>query len=838
MARELYDLTGDWEFREYPAHARRMRDLDGDDWLQTQVPSSIYTCLVGVGQIDPADLNANPQRFAHISRRPWIFRKVFDAPADLLECGRIDLVFDGLDTVAQIWLNDKLIGKPDNMFIAHRFNITRLLKPTGNRLLVKLSPAAAHAEKLMNRYGKLTEFYFGSACRSYIRKAQYQFGWDWCPSLPGCGIFRPVRLEGIAGARIQDLHVRTIDCSRQHADVAVAVRLDTNSPQESELRYPLACKLSLTGEDTCIEQTLRFQPGRNNQSTIIRLDNPHLWQPNGYGSPSLYKLAVDIYSGDERIDHVARDVGIRTVHLNRTKDRHGQSFRFEVNHQPVYVRGANWIPLTIFPGSQKPDDYEALLTAAAGANINMLRVWGGGYYEDPCFYELCDRLGIMVWQDFMFACSYYPDRKWFLDAVKTEAAAVIKRLRSHPSLVLWCGNNEIDWLHAKGQLGKGKKFYGKAIYHRLLGDLLSELDRERDYIGTTPFSNTADANDPGSGTIHQWDVWGGNQPGRNYTAGDVARFVTEFGMQSLPDVDTVKSFCIDESPVATTRAIEKHNYQLDGNARLFHYLSELFDPPADLEQLVYLTQLAQARRVKEYVEYLRAHNNVNSGVLFWQFNDCCPAISWSAVDCLKKPKALYFYARRFFAGVLPTLLTQSNSARPDIEPTLASARAVVVNDMPEPLAATLICRLMDLHGNLLDKVDLAMAIGPASTSTPLRLPKALVRPKNPQQSLLQMTLENVDGVIVQNNFLYLPDKYMDWPKAQITRTLAQLDKRKWAITLQSDTVVKDVQVTTRIPAQLSDNYVDLMPQQRRELIVDFARDAEDAENLIALQWVK
>ena len=838
MPRELYDLTGNWEFRQYPAHARRMRDLDGDDWLPTRIPSSIYTCLVGAGQIDQADLNANPEEFAHISRLPWIFRKVFDAPADLLRCGRIDLVFDGLDTIAQIWLNDKLIGKTDNMFIGHRFDVTGLLKPAGNRLLVKLSPAAAHAEKLMNRYGKLTEFYFGSACRSYIRKAQYQFGWDWCPALPGCGIFRPVRIEGIAGARFEDLHVRTIDCSQQHADIAVALQLDTNTPQESALQYPLVCKLSLTHMNTAIEQTLRFQAGRNNQSTIIRLDNPHLWWPNGYGQPSLYKLTVDLYSGDERIDHITKNVGIRTVHLNRTKDRHGQSFRFEINHQPVYVRGANWVPSTIFPGSQTKGDYEALLTGAARANINMLRVWGGGYYEDPCFYELCDRLGIMIWQDFMFACSYYPDRSWFLDAVKTEAATVIKRLRSHPSLVLWCGNNEIDWLHAKGRLGKGKKFYGKAIYHKMLGDLLCELDRERDYIGTTPFSNTADANDPRSGTVHQWDVWSGNQPGRDYTAGDVARFVTEFGLQSLPDIDTVKTFCADEGPGMASRAIEKHNYQLDGNSRLFSYLSELFDPPADLERLIYLTQLAQARRVKEYVEYLRAHNNVNSGVLFWQFNDCCPATSWSAVDCLKKPKALYFYARRFFAGILPTLLTQSNSPRPDIEPTLASAQAVVINDMPEPLTATLICRLMDMQGNLLDKVDLALAIGPSSTSSPLRLPKALVRPRNPQQSLLQLALENVDGVIAQNNFLYLPDKYMDWPKAQVARTFTQLDKRKWAITMQSDTVVKDVQVTTLAPAQLSDNYVDLIPQQPCELTVDFAREVQDAEPLITLDWVK
>jgi len=604
MPKELYDLTGEWEFREYPAHARRMRDLDGDDWLPTRVPSSIYTCLVGTGQIDPADLNARPAEYAHISRRPWIFRKTFDAPDTLLRCDRVELVFEGLDTIAHIWLNDKLIGKTDNMFIAHRFDVTSLLRAENNRLLVRFVPAEAHAERLMNRYGKLTEFYFGSPCRSYIRKAQYQFGWDWCPPLPGCGIFRPVRLEGVAGAAIEDLYVRTIDCNRNHADIAVALTLDTRTRMESQLHYPLVCRLSLTHGDMEIEQTLRFQPGRNSQSTIIRLDNPHLWWPNGYGRANLYRLKADLYCRDEHIDRVAVNVGVRTIHLNRTTDRHGECFRFEINHQPVYIRGANWVPATIFPGSLTAGDYQTLLTAAAGANINMLRVWGGGYYEDDRFYELCDELGIMVWQDFMFACSHYPDRQWFLDAVKTEAAAVIKRLRSHPSLALWCGNNEIDWLHKTCQLGKGRKFYGKTIYHRLLDDSVSELDGRRDYIPTTPFSITRNPNDCDSGTIHRWDVWNGCQPGRNYTSGDIPRFVAEFGLQSLPDIDTVKTFCHDRElpPEIRTdrelppeiRTVEKHNYQLDGNNRLYRYLCELFGPPEDMAELMCTTKSTAA----------------------------------------------------------------------------------------------------------------------------------------------------------------------------------------------------------------------------------------------------
>ncbi|HPD47133.1 MAG TPA: hypothetical protein P5279_05100 [Anaerohalosphaeraceae bacterium] len=833
MGAHVQDLTGPWEFRQYPSDARRMRDLDGEGWMATRVPSSIYTSLVEAGQIARADLDARPEDFAHISDEPWIYRRRFEADAELLGCDRIDLVFDGLDTITQIWCNDKLIGKTDNMFIGHRFDVTELVRPGKNRVLVKFNPAAAHAEMLMKRYGKLTDFYFGHACRSYIRKAAYQFGWDWCPALPGCGIFRPVRLEGVAAARIADVHVRTIECSEVRADIAVAVELDTQTAGAAAA-FPLRCVLRLWGYGEAIEQTLTFQAGQQRQSTILRIEHPQLWWPNGYGEPCLYDVEAELYAEERCVDRVRKKCGIRTVRVNRTRDAHGESFSVEVNQRPVYVRGANWIPVTLFAGSQRREDYARLLKEAAAANMNMLRVWGGGYYENEEFYDLADELGILVWQDFMFACSWYPDRAWFLDAVRTEAAVVIRRLRSRACLALWCGNNEIDWLHAKGGLGKGRKFYGKAIYQRLLPGLLAEMDCERDYIATTPIGTGRDMNDARSGTVHEWGIWSGGRPGRQYVDEErIGRFVTEFGMQSLPEPETLRSFCGGRDLRIGSGALERHNYQLDGNARLFQYTSELFGGTGDLERFAYLTQLTQARQIKRYVEHLRMHNGINRGAMFWQYNDCCAAISWSAVDYRGRQKALYYYARRFFAPVCIAVATR-HGLRPDLDEPVEIARTVVINDAGEPLVGTLACRLVELDGRIVDAVDLPITAQPFSATEPLRLPKALMRPEHPERTTLWMQLNTHTGTVAENHLLYLADKYLEWPKATIRQEMARADDGRWLLTLGSDVVVKDVQISTPTPVGLSDNYFDIMPFEARSVVLEADSETAPTVRLMAV----
>ncbi|MCK4752555.1 MAG: glycoside hydrolase family 2 protein, partial [Planctomycetes bacterium] len=468
MPKTSLDLTGIWEFKQYPLSARRMRDLDSADWLKTPVPSSIFNSLISAGKIKQIDIDTNPEDFSSVSEKPWVYRKIFDAPADLLESDCIDLVFDGLDTITNIWLNDKLIGKTNNMFIPFRFDVTGFLKPKNNILMVKFEPAADYAKKLMERYTSFSEADFRNPYRTYIRKAQYQFGWDFCPSLPGCGIFRPVKLEGIKKARFADLHTKTVDCNHHYADIKIDVELDFIQKEQ------FLCQLTLSCDGQTIHQNLNFDPGENFHSTVIRIENPSLWWPAGYGPQNLHLLDAKLLNNNEVIDQTQKKFGIRTVKLNRSTGKK-RKFQFEINDKPIFAKGANWIPPSIFAGSTTADDYEELLHNAQKANINMLRIWGGGYYESDHFYQLCDQLGIMVWQDFMFACAYYPDRQWFLTEVKKEATAIIKQLRNHPCLVLWCGNNEIDWMHSTNKLGKGKKFYGRAIYHQLLPQLVAEL---------------------------------------------------------------------------------------------------------------------------------------------------------------------------------------------------------------------------------------------------------------------------------------------------------------------------------------------------------------------------
>ncbi|MHC4457247.1 MAG: glycoside hydrolase family 2 protein [Planctomycetota bacterium] len=842
MPKTSLDLTGKWQFKEYPSSARRMRDLDSAGWQTTTVPCSIFNSLIEAGQIKQSDIDTDPEKFTWVSEKTWIFKNTFDRPEELLGCDRTDLVFEGLDTIATIWLNNKLIGKTNNMFIPFRFDVTKLSKPQNNILLVKFEPATQYAKKLMRRYNTFSKTDFINPHRIYIRKAQYQFGWDFCPSLPGCGIIRAVRLEATKKARLDCIHIRTVDCNHKYADIQIAVKLDTVTKEE------FVCKLTLPTGDETIEHSLIFPPGEDAQSTLISIEKPSLWWPAGYGQQHLYQLNIQLLNDGEIIDQMQKKFGIRTVKLNRSSDeyglpteqRDGENFQFEVSGQTVFAKGANWVPPSIFAGSVTDDDYEKLLNTASKANINMLRVWGGGYYGSQKFYELCDRFGIMVWQDFMFCCAYYPDRQWFLKEVKNECTEIIKRLRNHPSLVLWCGNNEIDWMHNMGMLGKGKKFYGRAIYHRLLPKLISQLDPDRPYIPTTPLDEKGKSKIKKKLTTHQWNIWTGHQPIHKYLCRpqDVPPFVTEFGLQSLPCLETIKNFCPPEGMHIGSFQIEKHNYQSDGNSRLFRYIGDLFGAADSFEQFVYLSQITQARAAKLYVEHLRAHKLKNNGVLFWQFNDCCPAISWSAVDNNQQPKALYYYAKRFFSNMLITVVPELDTPQASLHSELKPTCVIAINDSHLPLTATLNCRLIDLFGSILDHVSFPIALGPFSTSAMLKLPKAITFPRHPSKSALHLLMKRDGRKIAENLFFYLPDKYIDWPKQQIKKKATKINKNRWELELKADAITRDVQIITTVPAQLSDNFIDLIPPHSADIVIHCHQKVPSLEPLLKFRSFK
>lgn len=839
MSKISLDLTGQWELKQYPLSARRMRDLDGGNWESAAVPSSIFESLIAADKIKRSDINANPEEFSWVSEKPWVYRKIFDVSEELIDCDRIDLVFDGLDTIASIWLNNKLVGRTNNMFIPFRFDVTKLLKPRNNTLLVKFEPAVQYAKKLMDRYTTFSESDFGNPYRVYIRKAQYQFGWDFCPALPGCGIWRPVRLEGIKKARLEDVHIRTVDCNHHYADIKVSAKLDRLSKER------LLCKLTLSAAEQEIEYEMFFNPGEDSQSTVIRIEDPCLWWPAGYGQQCLYKISIELFSGKEAIDKAQKRFGIRTVKINRYVDEpshqgkgaDGERFQFEINGQDIFAKGANWIPASIFAGSVTSSDYEKLLLAAEKAGINMLRVWGGGYYETDEFYQLCDRLGIMVWQDFMFSSAYYPERVWFLKEVQNEGTAIIKRLRNHPCLALWCGNDEIDWMHSTSRLGKSKKFYGRAIYHRILPKLVAEMVPDCDYIPTTPLADKGKFKSGRQLTTHQWQVWSDYQPIRQYlcSAKNIPAFVTEFGLQSLPCLETVKSLCNSEQLRIGSYPIEKHNYQLDGNSRLYRYVCDLFGTAENLGQFVYLSQITQARAIKAYVEHLRAHNPGNNGVLFWHFNDCWPAIGFSAVDYAKEPKALYYYAKRFFSKRLIVVVPESEQIKTEAPSELQSINVVVINDSDEPLTAMLNCRLIDLFGNQIDKVAFPIAVASFTKSTSLKLPKAMICPSQPDKSCLHLVMDKDGEKIAENLFFYLPDKYISWPEVKISTRFSQITENKWKLKLKSDAIAKDVQISTNVASQFSDNFIDLVPWDEYEIIVDCQQQVCSLESGLQLR---
>ena len=814
MKKEDLQLNGLWEFKEFPETARRMRDLDEGGWMTASVPSSIFSCLMNAGVINHAEFIANPENFQWVSDQSWIFRKQFDAPTSIIDKERIQLIFEGLDTVAHIWINGKLIAKTENMFIPHRFDVTEYIKPSGNTIHVKFLPALQHAERLMQRYGKLSERHFGDARRCYLRKAQYQFGSALAPAIVGCGIFRNVTLEGTHVAKLNNLHIRTVDCDQHRADIRVAVSLD----RIKETKTSLECRLEISGGGLERSETLKFLPNENRHAILLSIDRPILWWPRGHGVQHQYRLKAQLFQDQQLLDTSETNFGIRTIRLNRNPDKHGHAFQFEVNGQPIPIKGANWMPLSILPGEKNSADYAVFLKQAADAHVNMLRVWGGGLYENPEFYDLCDQLGILVWQDFMFATAYYPDRQWFADIIQKEARSTIVQLRNHPSLALWCGNSRIDSLHETGQLGMGRKFFGKAIYHTLLPGLLSELDPDRDYIPTTPFSESPENNhnDLRSGTTHNWNVWDHflGKAGHLLSGENTPRFVSEFGLQSAPDLQTVLQFSPGENLTSSSFAFEKHNYQPGGQSRIARYIADQFTPTQSLTEYVRQSQLTQARAVKHFVEHLRCQPSRNGGCLLWTWNEPLPSIGFSAMDANGRPKALYYYAKRFFAPLLVAL------QRPE---KFAAYTVIAVNDSLRRITATLHCRMIDFRGTILDEMEIPVALSPGHTSNAYPLAKSFSKLHNSKTAFLHLSLVSDEGTLTENAYFFSPDKYLPRHNGPIEMEVAPhpTKNQTWTVRLCTEKPVRDVQLIAPRPAQLSDNYFTLLPGQTKDITLEF-----------------
>ena len=633
-------LNKNWQFKliNYPLSKVALPKEKISKWIPAEVPGTIHTDLLKAGLIDDPFKENNEYKLEWISESNCIYKTEFDFPDKLKNSSAVKLVFEGIDTVADIYLNGKCIGKSENMFLRYEFNVTRLLKSGKNILELRFKSPVTCAKKLEKKYGELSAAL--NSYRVHIRKAQYSFGWDWGPSYPTMGIWRSVYLLAEDKAAIQKIYFRTEKLTKNNAVVKVSFDVVGNYVRRSKAVVSLSYKDKQFNKEILIRNNGKCE-------AEFTITNPKLWYPNGEGDQNLYDLKISIFDVSGKVlDEKIKRVGIRRIEL-QLKDKNKATFRFKINKKPVYIKGMNWIPADSFLPRVNKKKYRKLLTLAKNANANMIRVWGGGIYENDEFYDLCDEHGLLVWQDFMFACAAYPESKQFLISVAEEIIQNVERLRNHPCIAIWCGNNENEWGWYREEQKSYKEMPGYKIFENLIPGLLKTLDSTRPYWQTSPFGFDEDPNSQRTGNRHQWDIWS-FWIDYNEVKSDRSLFVTEFGFQGPANELTFNKILPKEKRKIQSSSFEYYNKQIEGPERVIRFLSGHLPIKTNWSDFIYLAQLNQGLALKTCIEHWRT-NKITNGSIIWQVNDCWPVTSWSLIDSASTPKISYYFTKNVFS---------------------------------------------------------------------------------------------------------------------------------------------------------------------------------------------
>lgn len=820
------DLNGKWFLKTFDqGEGERGEAFNADSpdgWMEATVPGVVHLDLMKANKIGDPFYRLNELDVAWVEEKDWWYRREFDAPQELVSKESVELVFYGLDTFATIWLNGQEIGKANNMFIPWRFDAKRALKPGTNLLVVKLSSPVHVLNQLEEEKGKLVAANYSG--RSYGRKAQYSFGWDWGPRFATSGIWRGVELRGYDTAIIRYVMARTDSLTTSVAKLHLEAEISSLKKADAELVFDI----SIQDERFSRTVSRKLNPGENLVQINLEVANPRLWWPAGYGQQLLYDFKVTLRSANDELDSITNRIGLRKADLVQEDDREGKSFIFRINGVPIFCKGANWIPADSFLPRVTKKDYDELLDMAVNAHMNMLRVWGGGIYESDLFYQMCDEKGLLIWQDFMFACAEYPEEEWFWDLVKKEAEETVKRTRNHPSIVIWCGNNENHWFLKAGRFKK-KKFYGETIYHRILPDICSRLDPTRPYWPSSPYGGD-DPNSQTTGDRHNWDVWAN---WADYTAyqDDKGRFISEFGLQAPPVMKTIESFTEPQDRWSQSKVIEHHNKMASGTERLYRYLTGHFRIPTSFKDFVLLTQVNQGEALKCGIEQWRRRKFWTSGALFWQLNDCWPVTSWSVIDYFKRPKAAYYFVRRAFNPVLVSLVKQEEKVN-----------AFVINDTLKDVQGNLVLKFQDPDGKTSFSKTMEINIFANSSSLVHSQDLSELRTENIAQGFFYAELL-VNGELVSDNTLFLERfKHIDLPKPdlQVELKKADTDGKAFLVQVLSPKFAKAVHLSLPgIQANYGDNYFDLLPATKRSVLITLGEKAEleDLRKLLVVACV-
>jgi beta-mannosidase len=844
-------LSTGWQLKQRdPA-----RDLPADfaaaeGWVPASAPGSVYLDLMAAGAIADPFVGLNENDVQWVGEADWLYRCSFELPSG--EAPALALCFDGLDTFATIWLNGEQVLSSDNMFVPQRVMIERQARPGTNELRILFESALRHGTARAAEPGAL-QAWNGDVSRVYVRKAQYHYGWDWGPTLLDAGPWRAVRLETYA-ARIAE-----IDCPVEvAADLATAtlpVRVAVEAPHPPAPSptpgrgRELTIRLDLLGPDGAALAAVTIPVEQDIAQHTFTVESPQLWWPSGYGAQPLYRLVATLQSAGEQRpigdgiddqgqsavggrrsaveDSRALRIGLRRLRLVQepVEGQPGTTFMFEVNNTPIYCGGANWIPADSFIPRIPAERYRAQIQAAVDAHMVMLRIWGGGIYEEEIFYDLCDELGVLVWQDFMFACGIYPAYPEFQASVRAEAEAQVRRLRHHPSIVLWCGNNE-DYQIAASIRAYDPAFEGdftttrfpaRAIYERLLPEVCAALDLTRSYWRGSPYGGP-DGADPTFGDRHTWDVWHGvTAPYQDYPK-YIGRLVSEFGMQAAPDMATIEAFAPPEERYPESRTFEHHNKATGGTRRLAIYLNDNLRAPATLEEYVYATQLVQAEALAAAVRGWRRRwggpgRYANAGALVWQINDCWPVTSWAFIDYALRPKPAYYALRRELAQLAVGLARAAGGAE-----------VWALNGTLAPVEADLELRAWTLDGELAAERRLAVTLTP-NQATEL----GMFNFDAGAQLVAQARLLVRGEVVARAASWPEPFKYLTLPEPAIQ--VERLGDQ--TLRVRAARPAKGVLLAAGDGVAWSDNLVDLLPGDQQTIVASGLGDRE-----VRVHWLR
>lgn len=789
------DLGGKW----------KLRKAGTTQWIDATVPGCVHTDLMKNGLIPDPFMRDNEKKVQWISDIGWEYEKTFIVSDTLFRSPHIELVFKGLDTYANVYLNDSLIMVADNMFRDWYADIQTRLFIGVNKLRIQFPAVTAENKR---RYETLQHKLPGDE-KVVCRKAAYQFGWDWGPTLITSGIWRPVYIRCWEHMNVLGVQYIQNDLTDSVAKMTAVFTL------RSTLSDSAFILLSWNDKILARKKVL-VKSGINIARFDFRIDNPKRWWPNGLGEAYLYPLRHRVYFTDKLAGEGVQNIGLRTVELHENQDVSGSEFTFRVNGIPVFMKGANYIPQDNFPSRVTDSSYRALIASVKASKMNMLRVWGGGIYENDIFYDLCDRNGILVWQDFMFAGAMYPENKNFVRNVQAEATQNVVRLRNHPCIALWCGNNEIDeawknwgWQKQYGYSPKDStevwnNYVG--IFGGTLLTVIAKFDSLRPYIFSSPRFGWGHPESLKQGDMHYWGVWWGKEPFSRYKE-KTGRFMSEYGFQGFPAMESIRKFTLPADRQQGSDVMKAHQKHPVGYETIDEYMLRDYKHPKDFESYVYISQLLQAEGIKTAIESHRRAKPLCMGTLYWQLNDCWPVVSWSSRDYYGREKALHYYLPNEYNTMLVSPVVNNGKFQ-----------VFVVSDSLQDCQLDLHLSLLDFSGRVWHDTTVRIFI-PKNSSGPYveYLLDKVKEGKDTNRLVFRTSLTSGNKVLSENNYYFEPVKDLQLGKPVITKTVIKTAEG-YRVTLSASQLAKNVFLSSGLKGSFSANFFDLLPGEKREII--------------------